>query len=200
VSFFGSLGSVFGINKQTVGSLKNVGIGLLTGGPAGAATAMLGEIASKAGGAAPAAKYSSPQVNMGSVGTAVSRLIGGPGSGPQSFPTLPGVGQIPVQIDSTRTSGVSLFPGGPMVGTQTTYTSPAGGAGHACPVGYHWNRTGYYTRQGFVAKGTKCVKNRRRNPLNPRALSRSMSRIHSAKKAAHFLDRIQIGPRRRKRA
>ena len=74
--------------------------------------------------------------------------------------------------------------------------------------GYHWNKSGFYRKggpcskyaPGWVEKGTVCVKNRRRNPLNPRALSRSMSRIHSAKKAAHFLNRIHIGPARRKKA
>jgi hypothetical protein len=184
-----------------LGFLGNVATGFITGGPVGA---IAGGAASliKGGTSAPAAKYSSPQVSSPPLVNVVRQTLGAtasqfaPTTTPK-LPVLPGAGSV--QIDSTRTSGVQLFPG-TFAGTQTVYTSPAGAAGgHACPVGYHWNRTSYYTKSGHVAKGSKCVKNRRRNPLNPRALSRSMSRIHSAKKAAHFLDRIQIGPKRRRR-
>ena len=112
------------------------------------------------------------------------------GNMPQLFPGVP---QLPQQVDSTRTSGVSLFPGGPMVGTQTTYSSPAGAhPGAGCGAGYHTNKTGYFTRQGYVPAGSKCVRNRKRNPLNPRAASRAMSRLSSAKKAAKFLGSISI--------
>ncbi|GAG96208.1 unnamed protein product, partial [marine sediment metagenome] len=38
----------------------------------------------------------------------------------------------------------------------------------------------------------KQVKNRRRNPLNPRALDRSLSRITSAKRASKKLSRVTI--------
>lgn len=188
-----------------LGFLGNVAGGFLTGGPVGAiaggAASLLGSKGSQP--PAPAAKYSSPQVSSPPLVNVVRTTMGATASqfaNPVPRPaSLPGAGVLP-QIDSVKTSGVG-FPFGGFAGTQTVYSSPGGGAaGHACPVGYHWNRTAYYTKQGHVAKGTKCVKNRRKNPLNPRALSRSMSRIHSAKKAAHFLDRIQIGPRRRRRS
>jgi hypothetical protein len=117
-----------------------------------------------------------------------------------NIPTLYSPPPLPQQPDSVRTSGVSLFPGGPMVGTQTQYypgnntQSQNGGArpGAPCGSGFHTNKTGYYTRQGYVAPGTKCVRNRKRNPLNPRAASRAMSRLSSAKKAAKFLGSISI--------
>lgn len=48
--------------------------------------------------------------------------------------------------------------------------------GGVCPSGYHWNKTGYMTTQGYVEKGTRCVKNRRMNPTNPRALARAIRR------------------------
>lgn len=48
-----------------------------------------------------------------------------------------------------------------------------------------------------VEAGTKCVKNRRRNALNPRALNRAVSRVAAAKKYAKMLDRIEIKGRRR---
>jgi hypothetical protein len=183
-----------------LGFLGNVATGFVTGGPVGA---IAGGAASLLGskGSAPAAKYSSPQVSQPSVNI-VRQTMGAItpfANVPKPAISLPGAGVLP-QIDSVKTQSGVQIPGlfsGPS--TTTTYYSPAGGgaAGHACPVGYHWNRTSYYTKSGHVAKGTKCVRNRRRNPLNPRAMSRAMSRIHSAKKAAHFLDRIQIGPRRR---
>jgi len=65
-------------------------------------------------------------------------------------------------------------------------------AGKASRSGYHWNKTGYYTRAGYVAPGTKEVKNRRRNSLNPRALDRALSRVTSAKKASKKLSRVTI--------
>lgn len=63
----------------------------------------------------------------------------------------------------------------------------------ACPSGFHPNKTAYHTKSdGFVEVGSKCVKNRRRNPLNPRAASRAIQRIESAKKATVRLQRITI--------
>ena len=59
--------------------------------------------------------------------------------------------------------------------------------------GYHWNKTGYFLRDGtFIPPMSKLVKNRRRNALNPRALSRSLARITSAKRASKALGRITI--------
>lgn len=115
-----------------------------------------------------------PQINIAKVG-----------------PGMPPPPLIPQQPDSTRTSGVQLFPGA-FAGTQTQYYSdpkpPQGGA-----RGYHLNKSGYYTKGGnYVAPQSRWVKNRRRNPLNPRALSRSISRISSAKNAAKFLGRVTV--------
>lgn len=45
-----------------------------------------------------------------------------------------------------------------------------------CPPGYHLNKTTYMTRQGIVPQGTRCVRNRRMNPTNPRALARAIRR------------------------
>jgi len=50
------------------------------------------------------------------------------------------------------------------------------------PKGFHPNKSDYFLRDGtFVAKGTKFVKNRHRNPLNPRALRRAIGRIDAGK-------------------
>ena len=52
----------------------------------------------------------------------------------------------------------------------------------ACPSGHHPNKSGYFLIDGsFIEKGSRCVKNRRRNPMNPRALDRAISRVDSGK-------------------
>lgn len=49
--------------------------------------------------------------------------------------------------------------------------------GEGGPKGYHLNKSGYFLKDGtYVAPGTKWVRNRRRNPLNIRALRKANSR------------------------
>ena len=56
-------------------------------------------------------------------------------------------------------------------------------AGMGCPSGFHPNKSSYFLKDGtFVPEGTRCVKNRRRNAANPRALDRAISRLNSAKR------------------
>ena len=70
---------------------------------------------------------------------------------------------------------------------------PGGATGmEGCGAGFRPNKSGYYAGGQFVAPGTVCVKSRRMNPLNPRALSRAMRRIESAKRASSVLSRITI--------
>ncbi len=73
---------------------------------------------------------------------------------------------------------------------------PGGATGFevmGCPSGFHPNKSAYFLRDGtFVPAGSKCVKNRRRNPLNPKAASRAISRIKSAKNAASMLSNVTI--------
>jgi len=65
---------------------------------------------------------------------------------------------------------------------------PMGTAG-----GYHLNKSSYFLMDGtFIQRGTKWVKNRRRNPGNMRALSRSLSRVKSAKRMTKALSQITI--------
>jgi len=67
-------------------------------------------------------------------------------------------------------------------------------AGKPCPVsGYHWNKSGYFLLSGeYVYPGTKMVKNRRRNPANPRATSNAITRLKGAKRYAKSLSAISI--------
>jgi len=63
----------------------------------------------------------------------------------------------------------------------------------ACATGHHPNKSDYFLKNGtFIQKGSRCVKNRRRNPLNARAADRAISRIESAKRATKRLGRITI--------
>jgi len=85
---------------------------------------------------------------------------------------------------------------GPMPGPQVMNGEGVAAmqAGKPCPVsGYHWNKSGYFLKSGqYVAAGTKMVKNRRRNPANPRATSNAITRITGAKRYAATLGRISI--------
>lgn len=81
----------------------------------------------------------------------------------------------PAPSPNGSTGGGIPLPGGPVS------TSPGGmeqfmQGRPAAPAGYHWNKGTYWTTQGVVFKGTRVVKNRRMNPLNPRALARAVRR------------------------
>jgi len=67
-------------------------------------------------------------------------------------------------------------------------------AGKPCPIsGYHWNKSGYFLKSGeWVPAGTRMVRNRRRNPANPRATSNAIMRIKGAKRYAKSLSSISI--------
>ena len=69
------------------------------------------------------------------------------------------------------------------------------------PSGYHINKHGYYLASiaTWLPPGTVWVKGRRRNPLNPRALHRSIARLVSAKHAVKKLGMLEV-PHRRKKA
>lgn len=130
-------------------------------------------------------------------GGAVGLLTGGPagavagllGSGRTSAPRVPAASvglqqRYPVNVPRPGMVGMGqrLIPGGET------------GMGIGCPTGYHANKTDYFLRDGtFVAAGSRCVKNRRRNPMNPRALSRSIGRVDAGKRLQHRLAQIETG-------
>jgi len=83
-----------------------------------------------------------------------------------------------------------LIPGG-ATGFEAT-TAMLAGKATGFP-GYHWNKSGYFLMSGeYVAPGTKAVRNRRRNPANPRATSNAITRIKGAKRYAKSLSAITI--------
>jgi hypothetical protein len=72
--------------------------------------------------------------------------------------------------------------------------------------GHHLNKHGYYTKaHGWIAPGTVLVRNRHRNPLNPRAARRAASRLHGMQKLIGRIERVvskaargsgrRVGPR-----
>lgn len=61
--------------------------------------------------------------------------------------------------------------------------------GSGCPSGFHPNKSSYMTRVGFVMKGTKCVRNRRRNLSNGRANTRALRRMAAWDKQERRLGR-----------
>jgi len=132
-----------------------------------------------------------------------SQLLQGGIAGPEYTPLqLPGTG---IQIQGPFGTGMQVgrfgapiqrqlpAPGGVQPG-QPTGTQlcqlPSGGLVQRRT---HANKSGYWLKSGqYVAPGTRCVTNRRMNPLNPRALHHAMTRIVSGKRAAKFLNRISI--------
>lgn len=194
----GFLGFLGGLAKGAVGAVT----GFATGGPAGAIIGGLSGSGLLGGGQKP--------VSVAKMG-ATNALI------TSRLPILQRkttAGMFPQTVGTPTFSGVQVGgPGGLQIGTArpgtgaTSVVGPTGpgvtgavvgaGAGTPCASGYHYNKTRYYsTRYGVVEKGSVCVKNRRRNPLNPRALSRAMSRIKSAQKAVRCLGLFAGAPAR----
>jgi len=134
---------------------------------------------------------------------AVARTLFGPTS--PAAPSQP-ILVAPPLLPPVRTAGftpINLFQevpqqapaGAPIPGQQMERMIPFGqtGIGTGCQSGFHPNKSSYFLKDGsFIEAGSRCVKNRRRNPLNPRAASRAISRLESAKKAVTRINRITI--------
>jgi len=90
--------------------------------------------------------------------------------------------------------GEDLVMNGVMNGAGAVFDQATMQAGKPCPIsGYHWNKSGYFLKSGeYVRAGSKMVKNRRRNPANPRATSNAIMRIKGAKRYASSLSSISI--------
>ena len=82
-----------------------------------------------------------------------------------------GSGRV-VNAPGPRAALARVLPGG-----RTGLMVASAPAGNGCPQGFHPNKSDYHTKAGFVAEGTKCVKNRRRNLSNGRANTRSLRRM-----------------------
>jgi len=132
----------------------------------------------------------------GAIGGGVRGFLGKQPPAPLALP-----GGVPTAfagfgpLDSARRFGAAAQ--GFMGPGPSTAVVPFTPAGAMCPTGsmggYHLNKSDYFLRSGeFVPKGSKWVKNRKRNPANARATSRAISRVVGAKRYATSLSRVSI--------
>jgi hypothetical protein len=115
----------------------------------------------------------------------------------------------PTEDPGTQVTAVPSSGGGSMLwhhffGKSNSKAIPVSQTNGMRPSGYHVNKHGYYLSSiaTWLPPGTVWVKGRRRNPLNPRALHRSIARLVSAKHAVkklHILD-VPRRPRKAQRA
>jgi len=134
-------------------------VGFVTGGPGGALRGLVGQT-----GTAVARLPSPPNISLPPIGQ-VSR----PGGGTTDVINVPGL----------RGAAQRFFPGG-STGLAIASSVLTGGAvtqGAGCPSGFHPNKSSYMTRAGWIEKGTRCVRNRRRNLSNGRANTRALRRM-----------------------
>lgn len=132
-------------------------------------------------------------------------VLRGGASGP-GF-AVPGAGMMPDLGSVMQASGGG--PGKPGAIVQTSRNIGLSSIDRP-PSGYHLNKSGYWSNgtnlipgAHYVAPGTVWVKNRRTNPLNPAALSRSLRRMqgfaratkHMRSEAAKIASSV-AGPRR----
>jgi hypothetical protein len=127
------------------------------------------------------------KVAKGVVGGAVGLVTGGPAGAlagvASPFVTPQAMPSIPLQQGSMP--GVGTIVPSPGLGGTLARALPGGKTGYEVAGsvrGFHPNKSDYFLRDGtFVPKGSRLVKNRSRNPLNPRALRRAVARIDAGK-------------------
>ena len=149
------------------GSLFKIAGGFLSGGPAGAVAAGASLLLHRPGGGITAADSTIISEKFGPAGLGGSRLT-------------------KIYTNGSRVNG-----GPPHMGEMPTMQqlAPAG-----CPAGHRLNKSTYVTRGGGTShwptglqvhqKGTTCVKRRRRNVGNAKALRRAISRVKGFVKLA----------------
>jgi len=119
----------------------------------------------------------------GGAGGSVSQRA--PQPDPFAFGKSRSLGKIPVlSVPGFRGMAQRAVPGG-ATGLEVAFPATGG-----CPSGFHPNKSTYMTAEGLVEKGTKCVRNRRRNLSNGRANTRSLRRMAAWDKQERKLGRI----------
>lgn len=123
-------------------------------------------------------------------GNPIAGAIAGGVSGARSLPA-PASAPAPMFSRAGGPPGVlsaappGLAPGQTMsTGTALVGVSPLGTVGVASRPGYRPNRSGYYTRTGYVAPGSRLVRIRHMNVGNGRALKRALRRAFGFRKMA----------------
>jgi hypothetical protein len=126
-----------------------------------------------------------PTGSLGGTGIVPISPFGGPGSGIFTRPTDQGTGVVcppGTACKGASSDGLCIGSCVPLPGGM-----PTGMMGAACQRGFHMNKSRYVTRGGGTShwppglllheRGTTCVKTRRMNVGNARALRRSLRRI-----------------------
>jgi len=133
---------------------------------------------------------------IGGLAKGISGILGGR---PRGVAPAPGVGMpIPQMQIGTRPPPWSFGSFPAATGQQNGRAFPAtADTGGPPGTGYHLNKSGYYRRSPagsivYVPPRSVWVRNRRRNPLNPRALDRALGRVSSAKNASKRLSGVTI--------
>lgn len=156
-----------------------------------------------------AAKTALGMTGFGGAAGAISAAVGGErGSrpfqgaalGPRPPVRVMGGGAVPqVMVPRPGVVGrVQRFIPGGATGTIAAPVSSVWGSnganGLACESGFRPNKTSYFLKDGsFVEAGTRCVRRRQRNPMNPRALSRAIGRIDAGKRFQNRMSQISTG-------
>lgn len=165
----------FASNNYAAGDYGYQGSNYAAGGIFSSIGRAIGSVARVAGGILPGP--------LGTAARAVGNVLA-PARAPVASPaslvqmTAPPVLQAPGSFTGVRIGGPSGFQVGYQTG-QTGSVSVQGvpGMNGGCPSGYHLNKSGYFLKSGqYVPPGTACVKNRRMNPANPKALRRGLRR------------------------
>ena len=168
------------------GTLFKVAGGFLTGGPAGALAAGASLLLKPRGG---------PPI------TAADSIITSTHVTPFSYDRTQKIYTTPTNGGTNNVPhGVLPSPSGPI----TPYVMAA-----ACPAGHRLNKSTYVTRGGGTShwpvglavhpKGTTCVKRRRRNVGNAKALRRAISRVKGFVKLARKAHSLVGGHRTKQR-
>lgn len=150
----------------------------------------VGNLIKKAAGVATAV-FSGPAAVAGAVGNILSGSPN-PQPPPPPLPQLPGLGNPPVLYQgpaAVQGTNGSVLVGGGQAGVPLRPDIGNCGVGMR---GLHANKSTYVTRGGGTSKwpqqilvhpkGTECVKSRRMNPANPKALRRAIRRGRGAVK------------------
>jgi len=110
------------------------------------------------------------------------------------MPSMPAF-QGPTAVEAApgiRAAIERMIPGG-----KTGLQVPGTAIGARVPQGYHLNKSAYWRGAGgmnpqWIPKESIFVKNRKRNPLNPRAWDRAFGRLNSAQNFKKKMGRITI--------
>lgn len=131
-------------------------------------------------------KIAAPAIGFalgGPLGAAAGARLGGIGTPPIMAPVAPAQPRYSsgINLGPLSARGTQFYPPVPTVPKMPLISSGLGGragiplaTAGCCPTGFHLDK----------ATGTRCVRNRRMNVANPRALRRSMRRVQGFEKLA----------------